>query len=338
MKKFLKGCLILVAALAAAGAILVCVAIGGDTSGKSMDALNRTEWMQSHGWRITQRGPLCWKVTRTSGNAAAYGNSEAGEASAQQKYVYNSSEVKEIRLSAGADHVQIRPSQDDQIRVEVLDDTYYTVNVSDSTLTIQSDTSDFQFGFGITSDDTPQAILYLPKSYTPDRMELKVESGELESEMNLQAAVVVLGVGSGEIKLSQDITATQELLADTGSGELEVEHMICNGRFRTAVGSGDVSITGSVFGDVKADAGSGDIELDLIGIYDQDAYEIACGSGEVTVNGRSYDSAVTIPQTGGDSTIWLNCGSGSIKMTCDRAGGGQHHSENHDAQETHHSF
>ena len=169
-----------------------------------------------------------------------------------------------------------------------------------------------------------QAILYLPEDYIAERLELNVGSGELTNETALRASAVVLRVTSGEMDLKHEIIAESELLADVGSGDLEIEDMNCNGRFRAAVSSGSADITGKVLGDVKADAGSGDIELDLQGISERDAYEIACGSGDVMVNKKYYDASATIPATGGDSTVWLTCGSGSIMLTCDRTAGEYH--------------
>ena len=54
MKKLLKICLIVVAALAAAGVILVCVASVNVSRGPSLDELNQSEWMRSHGWHINR--------------------------------------------------------------------------------------------------------------------------------------------------------------------------------------------------------------------------------------------------------------------------------------------
>ena len=64
MKKLLKICLIVVAALAAAGVILVCVASVNVSREPSLDELNQSEWMRSHGWHISKRGPFCWRVTQ----------------------------------------------------------------------------------------------------------------------------------------------------------------------------------------------------------------------------------------------------------------------------------
>lgn len=326
MKKLLKICLIIVAALAAAGVILVCVATVNVSRGPSLDELNQTEWMRSRGWHISKQGPFSWRITNH------YGNKNSDETTIQTdtegQYEYNSSEVKEISLSTGSDYVQIQPSEDDQIRVKILDDADYSVSLTDSRLEITSATSGFQFGFTLESDEAPQAILYLPDDYMADRLELKVGSGELTNETTLRASTIVLGTGSGEIDLEQEIIAGSELLADAGSGDLNLKNMNCKGRFRIAVGSGDASVTGSVQGDVKADAGSGEIELDLQGISEQDAYEIACGSGDVKINKKYYDKSTTVTATGGDSTLWLTCGSGSIRLTCDSTAG-QHHSEDH---------
>lgn len=325
MKKLLKICLIIVAALAAAGVILVCVASVNVSRGPSLDELNQTEWMRSHGWHISKRGPFCWRVTQYYGNTGSDENTMRTDT--QEQYEYNSSDVKEISLSIGSDNVQIQSSEDEQIRLKVLDDTEeYSVTLKDSRLEIVSDASGFQIGFTVDAKEKTQAILYLPEDYIAERLELNAGSGELTNETALRASTVVLRVNSGEIDLKHEIIAESELLADVGSGDLEIEDMNCNGRFRTSVSSGSADITGKVLGDVKADAGSGDIELDLQGISEQDAYEIACGSGDVMINKKYYDASATIPATGGDSTVWLTCGSGSIKLTCDRTAG-EHHSD-----------
>lgn len=277
MKKLLKICLIIVAALAAAGVVLVCVASVNVSRGPSLDELNQTEWMRSHGWHISKRGPFCWRVTQYYENTGSDENTMRTDT--QEQYEYNSSDVKEISLSIGSDNVQIQSSEDDQIRLKVLDDTEeYSVTLKDSRLEIVSDASGFQIGFTVDAKEKTQAILYLPEDYIAERLELNAGSGELTNETALRASTVVLRVNSGEIDLKHEIIAESELLADVGSGELEIEDMNCNGRFRTAVSSGSADITGKVLGDVKADAGSGDIELDLQGISEQDAYEIACGS------------------------------------------------------------
>lgn len=323
MKKLLKICLIVVAALAAAGVILVCVASVNVSREPSLDELNQSEWMRSHGWHISKRGPFCWRITQYYGNTGSDENTM--QTDTREQYEYNSSDVKEIFLSTGSDNVQIRSSEDGQIRLTVLDDTEeYSVTLKDSRLEIVSDASGFQIGFTVDAKEKTQAILYLPEDYIAERLELNVGSGELTNETALRASAVVLRVTSGEMDLKHEIIAESELLADVGSGDLEIEDMNCNGRFRAAVSSGSADITGKVLGDVKADAGSGDIELDLQGVSERDAYEIACGSGDVMVNKKYYDASATIPATGGDSTVWLTCGSGSIMLTCDRTAGEYH--------------
>ena len=306
MKKLLKICLIVVAALAAAGVILVCVASVNVSREPSLDELNQSEWMRSHGWHISKRGPFCWRITQYYGNTGSDENTM--QTDTREQYEYNSSDVKEIFLSTGSDNVQIRSSEDGQIRLKVLDDTEeYSVTLTDSRLEIVSDASGFQIGFTVDAKEKTQAILYLPEDYIAERLELNAGSGELTNETALRASAVVLRVTSGEMDLKHEIIAESELLADVGSGELEIEDMNCNGRFRAAVSSGSADITGKVLGDVKADAGSGDIELDLQGISERDAYEIACGSGDVMVNKKYYDASATIPATGAPVAI-LQCG------------------------------
>ena len=127
MKKLLKICLIVVAALAAAGVILVCVA--------SVN-VSREPWMRSHGWHISKRGPFCWRVTQYYGNTGSDENTM--QTDTREQYEYNSSDVKEIFLSTGSDNVQIRSSEDGQIRLKVLDDTEeYSVTLKDSRLDLQ---------------------------------------------------------------------------------------------------------------------------------------------------------------------------------------------------------
>ena len=230
MKKLLKICLIVVAALAAAGVILVCVASVNVSREPSLDELNQSEWMRSHGWHISKRGPFCWRITQYYGNTGSDENTM--QTDTREQYEYNSSDVKEIFLSTGSDNVQIQSSEDGQIRLKVLDDTEeYSVTLKDSRLEIVSDASGFQIGFTVDAKEKTQAILYLPEDYIAERLELNTGSGELTNETVLRASAVVLRVTSGEMDLKHEIIAESELLADVGSGDLEIEDMNCNGRF-----------------------------------------------------------------------------------------------------------
>lgn len=244
----------------------------------------------------------------------------------------NSSEFNSVQISWHAGHVQIRPTEDDQMQLTQrsnYDVSELSCSVSGGRLMIDENSSIgfFFFGFGNRSSDLE---LYLPKKQY-EEFELKMTSGS--TDMNgVSADKMSFDLTSGDIRA--DTLQTKSLDVHTTSGTIALDSVQADSVTAEAT-SGKITVSGSLSA-IKSKTTSGAVTMatdvvpsaldaDLtsgnikITIPDNDGFTLACKKTSGSLN-SDFDLSNSINDNK-NTYRYLSGGSSNLRYTAEITSG-----------------
>ena len=318
MNKFVKGCLILVIILAAAG-----VALLGTAAFRGFRWAVLREASQEGKFHI---GPVYLYMDDPFGLSISWGRpgengQDAGRGN-QRTYTFDGKQIREMQIDSGSGDVRICPRDDGGSQVEVSaterNYTHYEVNQSGETLKITGKGS--WNGISIGRHQSSEVTIYVPENMDLDNLELYVGAGDLEVEAPLTTDGLYVDTGVGDMEVSEELTVDGDARIDVGTGNITIYDLNCSGSLDSSCGVGNLELLGTVRGDIAAKCGTGDMKINLKGDSSKYNYELSCGVGSLYVNGTEYSSLKkNLVIRNGDQypDIFLDTGVGDLDFTLD---------------------
>lgn len=220
------------------------------------------------------------------------------------------SAIRELELTLRSCELQVLPSEDDQIRVEIENgmEKYFNVLRKDGKLTIHDKRK------ANSKLKAANVKVQIPSDYMFDEVDMVLGAGNIKLE-RLAAKNIDIEGGAGKIE-AQMLIAEKELDAEIGAGDFYIREATL-GETNIECGVGRFEIGSCVLnGDADISGGVGDVEIGIAGEKEDFNYELSCGMGELNVFGDSYTSLGKDKEinNGALHTISMECGVGKVKV------------------------
>lgn len=296
MKRFTNVVLIIALICAVAGMVLCGI---GAASGGTLDEIGRLvkEGRYSIGWDND------WWDEDPDGRTK------------QSSYDFSDDELKNLEADIDAGSLNILPSDDAQIHVELK--TYHVdadVRNEGGTLKIDVESKN---GWWKYRHQVCEVNVYVPEDKVWNEVDLSVDAGELSSQVSvLQAYQLEISVDAGSAVLPHDIVTQHKTSLEVGAGEMQLGHVQA-AEMELDTGVGQMSLSADVSGRLSADCGVGEIDLTLQGKKENYNYEIDCGIGEVTLGSENLSSLGTTRRIDNHAgrQVQIDCGVGQVSVT-----------------------
>lgn len=321
MKKFMKTCGIIALVMIVAGLTLGIVAssrAGRSTISQVVEAATggRVQIDFDRGWgflgniklgNMMEIGIPGLGANYNIGNSSMFSKDHEILSGDVAKYSPGSG-IRDLEVEVGGCHFETKESEDGSVYVETKNVKKFQGYVEDGKLYVLATT-----GAGVSwFDSKSTVILYLPKDYEFDKVEIDMGAGELEFD-SLNAREASLEVGAGRIAL--DSVKVQELKADVGAGQIELKDMAV-GTLDVEVGMGEFAAWGAVSGDGKVECSMGNVEIELDGRKEDFNYRLegAMGSiqlGQESLGGFAQEKSI---DNGAAKSMRIECSMGNITL------------------------
>ncbi len=321
MKKFTKISLILAAVLAASGVVLFGIASVMCGGYGALRKQMRESEIHHGNWHITADGIYYsdeeWETERDTQDAAETGETVETSDGGETSYIYETAEVKNLRLDIDAATVYVQEGdRTDAVVVHMSGgrETYYSGAVSaDGTLEI---VYDYQFqGIHISKPDT-EIRIEIPAGMKIAELELDFDAAGAELDFaGMTCEDLTISTDAADAAV-EDLTVTRTANLSADAGNIET----ANGSYQDveiACNMGSVSMEGEISGNITASTSMGSIELVFAGDPDAYDYQVSYNMGEVRVNGREYSgmsAAYETPYADTTRLAELECDMGSIDL------------------------
>lgn len=300
MKKFMKICAIVAAALIGIGLIL-SVAGGAVTGGKMVSSVLKT---------VT--GGLV-DVRLTDGEFGIFIDDEDFDSAYDifrgnvEKYQV-AEDVIDLKIMAGGCRLRMMTSQDDSFYAEAEDVDKFQCYAEDDCLYVKTAQNISTWN----DSDSGVIILYVPEGYVFENVKMELGAGQLAVEQ-VNAKNVDLEVGAGQIV----VNGLQADVCDieVGLGEVTVENAQVD-KVDAKVGMGHLKWEGSVSEKITGECSMGEIEIMLSGKEEDYDYKVSVAAGSVTIGSTEY-SGVGQKKTvnnDADRVVDLDCAMGEIRV------------------------
>ena len=205
--------------------------------------------------------------------------------------------IDKFDLNLKSTDIEIKESKNEKILVEYYSNTDSDVKIKCEDNNIIVDENETQKNINFSINNSKKVILYVPETYVGD-YELKTQSGDINSEIDLSNNNVKVSSSSGDISLY--VVSNIDVL--TSSGDISVDKI--NERADIKSSSGDINIGKlNIKEDSSISSSSGDIN---IGSNESNCYiETKTSSGDVNVNksDRKSDLVLKITTSSGDIRV-----------------------------------
>ncbi len=341
MKRFAKGCLILVVSLVITGVVLLCVAAGGGVNRATFRTLSNQHALRFGPFYLYMDGPLSWHVMGRSSSDAGYDDwdfdyddledlnddledlNETVQRSSNGSYTtthyeFNTDSINSVVMDLNGAEVKVLPSDNEKVQIDIRSyaHTEHTVEMSGDTLDIYYDRVDNIFmNFGHRGTEVK---IYLPEDFQTDRYDFDVDASDVDVDVELCARNISMDVDASDMKCSKTVQADQMLELNLDAGDLSIGKVLCNGDMKADCNAGNLEVDGKSFGNITADVDNGDAEFELKGNKGVNCTYILKGNmSDMEVNGQDYDELdtdVTIQGDAGAPVISLSCDVGSLEF------------------------
>lgn len=333
MKRFAKGCLILVVSLVIAGVVLLCVAAGGGVNRATFRNLSNQHALRFGPFCVYMDGPLSWHLTGRSEVGTDYEAIEGVDATENldeathhsvggshttTHYEFETSDIRSVSMDLNGAKVKVLPAENDRIQVDVkqYEHTEHDVELSGNTLDIYYDRVD-NFIMNVGHGGT-EVVIYLPENFQADSYALDIDASEVDIETVLCAQNVSMNIDASDVECSKTLQADEKLELDVDAGSLSMSKVLCNGAMSANCNVGNLEVDGECYGNVSVDVDAGNAEFDLKGQKGINyAYALKGNLSDMEVNGQEYDELDTDINIQGDAGapfITLSCDAGSLEF------------------------
>lgn len=336
MKRFAKGCLIIVVSLAIAGVVLLCVAAGGGVNRATLKRLSEQRALRFGPFYVYTDGPLSWHlggrswvydeaedIVAMEGADAEDDWGETGHHSADGShtvthYEFAPTDIRAVDIDMDGAKVKILSSENDKIQIDVkrYEDTDHNVNLSGNTLEIYYGRVD-DLGMHLGSRGT-EVLIYLPKDFQAEGYDFDIDASDVDIETALCAQNISMDIDASDVEGSGRLQADESLELNVDTGDVEFTKLLCNGDLSAACNAGSLTVSGECYGDIVMDVNLADVTCDLTGKKGVTCSYVLQGNlSDMEVNGQEYDGMDTDINIQGDAgapLITLSCDAGSLEF------------------------
>lgn len=306
MKKFAKVCLIIVAAMFAAGLLFCGIAT---VMGAGYGTLRQ---MARNGEFSFNFGNVNWEDEDWIDDEEI-DSTEGAENLAYAEY--QSSAVKNLDVNVEAAQVIWQESDDENLITVELErgrKQYYSATLSGDTLEIEYD---FNSHHSVKLKQH-RIVISIPKNMKFDMVDLEIGAAEMIiTAPSIQCQNLELQVGAGELTAEKfEVSDTMDI--SIGAGVIDIN----NGTYKNVLlecGMGTLKLKGKLEGDISGDCGMGSLLIELDGNREDYNYNLSCGMGTLKMNGTDYAAVGGSHSETNENaigTIQLDCGMGTLEL------------------------
>lgn len=219
-------------------------------------------------------------------------------------------EIRDLDMTLRSCELQVSPSEDDQIRLEIEDgqEKHFSVRQKGGALSINDSRKNKNHLKAI------RVNLQIPEDYVFQSVSMTLGAGNVRLE-RLAANEIDIEGGAGKIE-AETLIAKDELNAEIGAGDFYIKSASL-GETDIECGVGKFEIGScELNGDADISGGVGDVNIGIIGEKEDYNYELSCGLGELAVFDDSYTSLGKDKEIDNDApyTLSLECGVGRVNV------------------------
>ena len=308
MKKFVKVCLIICAAMACVGGICMCAGAALGSGPMEVMDMMREDQIRIGNWHIGR-----WNVFY-SDEDEDYDDVEVQEGMILEHYPVSEVESLDIDIKYGEVYLSTGTGDEIEINIDAPNRNRYECKLEDGTMELKDLTSWKLWHHSGNFDRKVTVRIVIPEGKVFDEVELCTNAGKIEISHSLAAKEISLELDAGELAAGS-VTASDEISADIGAGRLDITQFAAN-TLEVDCGMGEALLCGQVFNDAEISCGMGQIDLTLLAAETAYDYEMHCGLGNISLNGQDYTSlgSKKIIKNNSGKEISLDCGLGQINV------------------------
>ncbi len=310
MRKFTRISLMIVAAMAGAGVLMLGIATVMGAGYSTIKGMAQRGEFDFGPWHFGDG--IYWNDSERENDSENETYEETGD---KDIYRYRTDTVRCLDVEIGAAEVIFQEgAEDSEIIVTIKSGSrkYYEGGMDGDTLEISYNSKESHLGRG----EAPKIIIQIPENMRFEKFDLDVAASELNFDIGeLVCGELSLTVGAGSVTVS-NVRVEGELDVEIGVGTGELIDVSC-GSLQVQCGMGQFIMDGVVSGDVDAECSMGSMVLELDGNEADYNYDVSCGMGDLTINGSSYAGIAgnrQIKNANAVGTIRLECGMGTLDL------------------------
>lgn len=156
--------------------------------------------------------------------------------------------------------------------------------------------------------------LEIPEGKQFEDLNIQIDAGTLETDVELMADHMVLNADAGVI--TADGLWADDFSASVGAGTIEIEDGSF-GNVKLACGVGTIDMDASINKDSEIKCGMGTVDLTLENGVSSVNYELSCGMGVIEIGSNTYTSLSRKQEikNGASATFKVDCGMGEIDIS-----------------------
>ena len=215
-----------------------------------------------------------------------------------------------LEVQVGGCSFKVEESEDDKVWLEAHNMGKFQGYVKNGTLFVKS-SNKLNVGAGDFSKD--KIILYLPKDFAFDKVNLDLGAGEVDFD-DIKAKQVSMQVGAGQITCKN--LEADKVDLNVGLGEIRIKDMKVNNVIGT-VGMGNLDLDGEVLVSADLNCSMGNIDLKVEGKEEDYNYEIKSSMGNVDIGHESFSGVASKKSidNGADRDIIVECSMGKASVS-----------------------
>lgn len=289
MRKFTKGCLITAVILFFVGAVFSAV-------GFAAGAADEMEYMR---YEYANNIGLGINFDWHNGNVFS--------GSMDKTEIAKLEDIDKLDIEFAAGELEIQPSEDDAIYLEVLQGQSYYYEIKNRKLIVEG-FDEKRIGIGLNSN---RMILYVPENL--QEIDLELGAGKVSID-NISCNNLEVSAAAGSTELN-------EVTYNKGDFEVGMGEIICNnvqgGKSDIEVGMGSFVYSGSIDGNIEASCSMGDITMDIEGSEEDFNYEIECAMGSIELDNKEYSGLARekMIDNKAERSMDLECAMGSMTVS-----------------------
>lgn len=184
---------------------------------------------------------------------------------------------------------------------------YIKMNQNGNILTIKEKDKNL-----FTSDNSGELIIYIPKDYIFNKVEIDMGAGKLNIS-DLISRELELDLGAGK-SIINNLNVLNGATLDGGIGSINITGGVIN-NMKLEVGVGNINLNSIITGGSYINAGVGKLDLNILDSFDNYRVSINKGLGSAELNGSKMEDNVVYGT--GYNIINIDGGIGSISVKFD---------------------
>lgn len=219
-------------------------------------------------------------------------------------------EVENLDVNVGGCTLETKASSDGKFYIEVKNASKFQGYVEGGTLYIKAADGAKSWNKAKSCHIT----LYVPRDFSFVSVEVAMGAGTLDFSELKAREDISLEVGAGQIVV-KSIQSAGHLELEIGAGEIRLQDMEA-GELAAEIGMGSFTAEGSVTGNVEIQCSMGNVELDLADSEESFDYVIQCAMGSINLGGGSYSGLAQEKriQNGAARTMEIECSMGNVEV------------------------